>query len=147
MPHKMSQEHQKIIRKEFPVEVERVSIHIPVTSSEVESNVQNQQNIELESDEEIVEDNSIDQNPLADYQLTRDGEKSLYREPQRMSSTAIAYTSYQELVDKKSSTYEEAMRSEKCEKWLDAMREEMSSLTKNLTQNLVPRFNDKSIIR
>lgn len=60
----------------------RLSVYILTTSSEMESDTQkNQQNIEVESNEDTVKENSIDQDPLIDYQLARDGDRSPRREP------------------------------------------------------------------
>lgn len=93
-----------------------------------------------------MDDNPLNQDPLADYELTRNKQMRPYREPQRLSDYTIAYASYQELVDGELTTYEEAVKSEKIEEWLGSMREEMSSLSKNQTWNLVSRPKDKSIV-
>ncbi|KAL2512601.1 Uncharacterized protein Adt_18201 [Abeliophyllum distichum] len=131
--------------EESLVEVEKVSTHIPITLSEVESDThQNQQNIDAEGNEDVIEENLVD--PLADYQLARDKEKRLCREPQRLSDFSIAYASYQELVDEKPNTYVEAIKSEKSVEWFSTMKGEMSSFVRNQTWDLVPKPKDKSIV-
>lgn len=60
MPYMEKGEHQEIVRKWSPIEVEKVSVHIPIISSEMENATQqNQQNVKIEGDEDIVEDNPI----------------------------------------------------------------------------------------
>lgn len=106
--------------------MEQVIVHMPITLSEVESNTQNQKNIESEGNDEVVEDNPINQNLLDDYQLARDRERRPHREPH-----------------KEPNTYEEAMKSEKSGEWLGAMREK---IVKNKTWDIGPRPKDKSTI-
>ncbi|KAL2511259.1 Retrovirus-related Pol polyprotein from transposon TNT 1-94 [Abeliophyllum distichum] len=102
MPRLESEKQQETISGESLVEVERVSITLPVSPSEVESdNQQDQHVVENEWVEDVIEDHHIDQNPLADYQLARDRKRRPRREPQRMSDYTIAYASYHELVDSK----------------------------------------------
>ncbi|KAL2471748.1 Uncharacterized protein Adt_39884 [Abeliophyllum distichum] len=96
--------------------------------------------------EDVIEENSVDQNPLANYQLDRDRERRPCREPQNLSNFTIAYASYQELVDKEPNTYVEAIKSEKSVEWFSTMRGEMSSFVRNQTWDLVPKPKDKSIV-
>ncbi|KAL2531432.1 Uncharacterized protein Adt_04783 [Abeliophyllum distichum] len=114
--------------------MEKVSTHIPITLSEVESDTyQNQQNLDAESNKDVIEENLVDQNSLADYQLARDIEWRLRKEPQRLYDFTIAYASYQELVDKERNTYVEAIKSEKSIEWFSTMKGEMSFLVRNQT--------------
>lgn len=84
--------------------------------------------------ETVVKDYPINQPLLFDYQLARDRESRPCRLPQRLESDFdLAYASYQELADKEPNTYEEAIRSECSKEWVEAMKEEMSSLSKNQT--------------
>lgn len=53
------EEQQDIVRKKSPIEMEQVSVHIPITLCEVKTNTHNQRDIE--GDEEIVKDNPIDE--------------------------------------------------------------------------------------
>ncbi|KAL2505550.1 putative gag-pol polyprotein [Abeliophyllum distichum] len=104
---------------------------------------------EEEDEEVVIEDHPVEEEPLVDYQFARDRERRQAREPRRFgyeSELAFAYASYEELVDRESNTFEEAMRSEQSEEWLKAMREEMSSLAKNQTWELVPRPKNKSTV-
>lgn len=67
--------------------------------------------------------------------------------PQRLESDfELAYTSYEELVDREPNTYEEALRSEQSENLMKAMKEEINFLDKNQTWELVPRPKNKSIV-
>lgn len=76
--------NKKTVREESLVEAKRVSVHILNISSELECNIQNQQNKEIKSDEENVENNPINQDPLVDYQLAKDREKRPSREPAKL---------------------------------------------------------------
>lgn len=76
--------NKKTVREESLVEAKRVSVHILNISSELEFNRQNQQNKEIKSDEENVENNPINQDPLVDYQLAKDREKRPSREPPKL---------------------------------------------------------------
>ncbi|KAL2518780.1 Uncharacterized protein Adt_15027 [Abeliophyllum distichum] len=96
----MSENQQENDSDQLYVELENVSTHIPVTSSEVDN--QNQQPIDEEICETMVEEHPIDQDLLLDYQLARDRERRQHEDPQRFqyeSEFAFAYASYQELVD------------------------------------------------
>ncbi|KAL2471752.1 Retrovirus-related Pol polyprotein from transposon TNT 1-94 [Abeliophyllum distichum] len=147
LPCLESEKQQETIREESLVEVEKVSIHISITLSEVESDThQNQRNIDAEGNEDVIEENSVDQNPLANDQLDRDRERRPCREPQNLSNFTIAYASYQELVDKEPNTYVEAIKSEKSVEWFSTMRGEMSSFVRNQTWDLVPKPKNKSIV-
>ncbi|KAL2531862.1 Uncharacterized protein Adt_05213 [Abeliophyllum distichum] len=105
------------------LETIKVSTHIPSTSCEVETQIQQP---EEEDEEVVIEDQPVEENPLVDYQLARDRERRQAREPRRFgyeSELAFAYASYEELVDREPNTFEEAMKSEQSEEWLKAMRE------------------------
>jgi len=133
--------------EEPEVEVERLSIHIPVTPSEVENDTQDQPTTEEVSSEDVEEEHPIDQDCLVDYQLTRDRERRPHRLPKRLGTDySLAYASYQELVDKEPNTYDEAIKSENSKEWVKAMKEEMNSLYKNQTWELVPKPKDKSLV-
>lgn len=142
---KSESEKQQENESEKPQEEpSRLSIHIPITSSEVESQ---SQHVLDEEREEVVEDYSIDQPSFSDYQLARDRERRPRRLPQILESNFdLAYASYQELADKEPNTYKEAIRSEYSKEWVEVMKEEMSSPSKNHTWELVPKSKNKFII-
>lgn len=100
-------------------------------------------------DEVVVEEYPEEENPLADYNLARDRERRQTRAPVRFgyeSELAFAHASYEELADRETKTFEEAMKSEQSEEWFKAMKDEMSSLEKNQIWELVPKPKDKSIV-
>ncbi|XP_022871175.1 uncharacterized protein LOC111390369 [Olea europaea var. sylvestris] len=71
-------------------------------------------------DEAVIEEHPKEENPLAEYNLVRDRERRQMREPRRFKyeyELAFAHASYEELVDRKSKTFEEAMKSEQFEEW------------------------------
>ncbi|KAL2541423.1 Retrovirus-related Pol polyprotein from transposon TNT 1-94 [Abeliophyllum distichum] len=112
------------------LETIKVSTHIPSTSSEVE--VQQPERDDI--CETVVEEYLDEGDSLRDYQLTRDRVRRPHREPQRFryeSEVAFAYASFEELVDREPRSYREAFKSEQSNEWLEAMKEEMSSLKKN----------------
>jgi len=92
-----------------------------------------------EEREIIVDKHPIKQRPLIDYQLARDRERRSRRLPQRPEDFDVAYANYQELPNNEPNTYEEAIRSKYSKEWEEAMKEQISSLSKNQTWELVPK--------
>ncbi|KAL2541972.1 Uncharacterized protein Adt_02950 [Abeliophyllum distichum] len=89
MPYLENEKQQETIREDSLVKVEKVSTHIPITLSEVESDThQNQWNIDAEGNEDVIEENLV--GPLADYRLAKDREQRPCRELQRLSDFTIA---------------------------------------------------------
>ena len=89
---------------------------------------------------------------LEDYMLTRDRPR---REPKPVNKLSlniwediIAYAFYtaMETCRKEPENYEEALKSSQAGKWITAMNEEMASLMKNKTWELVPRPKNNSVI-
>ncbi|KAL2237909.1 UNVERIFIED_CONTAM: Retrovirus-related Pol polyprotein from transposon TNT 1-94 [Sesamum indicum] len=113
------------------------------TFNKVEEHLEDNQEGE-ENHENLVEqtaenDAIITENPLDDYQLTRDRVRRETRIPTKLRDYHTALIT--ELSEP--TNVEEAMKSEK---WLSAMREEMSSLKQNETWTLVSRPKNSSIV-
>ncbi|KAH9724313.1 hypothetical protein KPL70_007440 [Citrus sinensis] len=87
-----------------------------------------------------------DQGRCEDYQLVRDKEKRVIRPPRRYAYAdliAFALTAAHEIATDEPRTYSEAINSDKAEEWIKAMDEEMMSLKKNHTWNLIERPANK----
>ncbi|KAL2243923.1 UNVERIFIED_CONTAM: Retrovirus-related Pol polyprotein from transposon TNT 1-94 [Sesamum indicum] len=112
------------------------------TFNKVEEHLEDNQ--EGENHENLVEqiaenDAIITENPLDDYQLTKDRVRRETRIPPKLRDyhTALITKLYEP------TNVEEAMKSNK---WFSAMKEEMSSLKQNETWTLVPRPKNSSIV-
>ena len=84
-----------------------------------------------------------------DYQLTRDKEKRVIRPPRRYAYAdliAFALTVAHEITADEPRTYSEAINSNKVDEWIKAMDEEMTSLRKNHTWNLIERLVNKRVV-
>ncbi|KAL2238396.1 UNVERIFIED_CONTAM: Retrovirus-related Pol polyprotein from transposon TNT 1-94 [Sesamum indicum] len=79
------------------------------------------------------------ENPLNDYQLTRDRVRRETRIPTKLRDFDTALN----IELSEPTNVEEAMKSEK---WLSAMKEEMNSLKQNNTWKLVPRPKNSSVV-
>ncbi|KAL2251350.1 UNVERIFIED_CONTAM: Retrovirus-related Pol polyprotein from transposon TNT 1-94 [Sesamum indicum] len=91
--------------------------------------------------EDVTTENetTITENPLNDYQLTRDRVRRETRIPTKLRDFDTALN----IELSEPTNVEEAMKSEK---WLSAMKEEMSSLKQNNTWTLVPRPKNSSVV-
>ena len=90
-----------------------------------------------------------DQGRCEDYQLVRDREKRMIRPPRRYAYVdliAFALTAAHEIATDEPRTYSEAINSDKAEEWIKAMDEEMMSLKKNHTWNLIERPANKRVV-
>ncbi|KAH9686286.1 hypothetical protein KPL70_014312 [Citrus sinensis] len=90
-----------------------------------------------------------DQGRSEDYQLVRDREKRVIRPPRRFAYAdliAFALTAAHEIATNEPRTYSEAINSDKAEEWIKVMDEEMMSLKKNHTWNLIERPVNKRVI-
>ncbi|KAL2252662.1 UNVERIFIED_CONTAM: Retrovirus-related Pol polyprotein from transposon TNT 1-94 [Sesamum indicum] len=96
-------------------------------------------NEELGNNQEIATPETQNQNPLDNYQLTRDRDR---RQPRIPSKLRDFHTSFN-IESVEPSSVEEALKSDK---WLSAMKEEMKSLNDNKTWILVPKPKDTSIV-
>ncbi|GKD95173.1 retrotransposon protein, putative, ty1-copia subclass [Tanacetum coccineum] len=95
-----------------------------------------------DGDDEDVGDQETDQTPdLIDYQLTRDREPRTRMKPLRFQNrsnmAAYAFAAAEEGDTHEPLTYQEAVACEYSSKWKVAMEEEMDSLRKNKTWELV----------
>ncbi|KAH9657209.1 hypothetical protein KPL70_022963 [Citrus sinensis] len=92
---------------------------------------------------------ATDQWRCEDYQLVRDREKRMIRPPRRYAYAnliAFALTAAHEIATNEPRTYSEAINSDKAEEWINAMDEEMMSLKKNHTWNLIERPANKRVV-
>lgn len=84
------------------------------------------------------------------YQLARDRQRRLIKPPQRYGHhadlVAYALTVASEIDDDEPTSYKDAMNSNEKDKWTAAMQEEMSSLLKNRTWDLVAKPQGQRII-
>ena len=81
----------------------------------------------------------------SDYQLTRDRSKRQVKPTQRFGYTdfsAFALFSFQKLTEVEPKTYLEALKSIQKNQWVEAVKEELSSLQKNGIWHLVVRPKD-----
>ncbi|GJZ72093.1 retrotransposon protein, putative, ty1-copia subclass, partial [Tanacetum coccineum] len=106
-----------------------------------------------DGDDEDAGDQETDQTPdLTDYQLTRDREPRTRTKPLRFQDesnmAAYAFAAAEEEDTHEPLTYQEAVACEDSSKWKAAMEEEMDSLRKNKTWELVdPPARQKLVIR
>ncbi|KAL2235740.1 UNVERIFIED_CONTAM: Retrovirus-related Pol polyprotein from transposon TNT 1-94 [Sesamum indicum] len=98
---------------------------------------------QLDNNEQLGNNQEVEtpeiQNPLENYQLTRDRDR---RQPRIPTKLRDFHTSFNTKSIEPSSV-EEALKSEK---WLSAMKEEMKSLKDNKTWILVPKPKDATIV-
>ncbi|GJR97710.1 retrotransposon protein, putative, ty1-copia subclass [Tanacetum coccineum] len=117
--------------EELPVEVElqRLNNHTPEKDQE-------------DGDDEDAWDQETNQpSDLTDYQLVRDREPRTRTKPLRFrdesNTAAYSFVAAEEEDTHETLTYQEAVACEDSSKWKDAMKEEMDSLRKNKTWDLV----------
>lgn len=97
-----------------------------------------------ESDQEFTRDLG---NPLSDYQLPRNRTKREIIEPVRMNNyLSLVVLSYKELAFEEPNSYKEAISCQHLKERKLAMEEEIESLIKNNTWELVPKSKNKSIV-
>nr|GEU82013.1 hypothetical protein [Tanacetum cinerariifolium] len=108
----------------------------------VDKSVEELQTDQDDGDDEDAGDQEIDQPPdLTDYQLVRDREPKTRTKPLRFrdesNMAAYAFAAAEEEDTHEPLTYQEAVACEDSSKWKAAMKEEMGSLRKNKTWELV----------
>lgn len=111
----------------------------------IQVEVENSENFKDDNLEQVVGENeqtTTSRSDVNSYILTRDKQRREIRPPQRlgqadMISFALTVAEYIECQEPNS--YKEAMSSEQMNDWLKAMNEEMSSLSKNNTWELVSK--------
>ncbi|GKD07101.1 retrotransposon protein, putative, ty1-copia subclass [Tanacetum coccineum] len=104
-----------------------------------------------DGDDEDVGDQEIDQPPdLTDYQLVRDREPRTRTKPLRFrdesNMAAYAFVAAKEEDTHESLTYQEEVACEDSSKWKAAMKEEMDSLRKNKTWELVDHLAGQKLV-
>ncbi|GKD10648.1 retrotransposon protein, putative, ty1-copia subclass [Tanacetum coccineum] len=114
------------------VELQRLNNHTP----------EEDQTDQEDGDDEDAGDQETDQPPdLTDYQLVRDREPRTRTKPLRFrdesNMAAYAFVAAEEEDTHEPLTYQEAVSCEDSSKWKAAMKEEMDSLRKNKTWELV----------
>ncbi|GJU23583.1 retrotransposon protein, putative, ty1-copia subclass [Tanacetum coccineum] len=114
------------------VELQRLNNHTP----------EEDQTDQEDGDDEDAGDQETDQPPdLTDYQLVRDREPRTRTKPLRFrdesNMAAYAFVAAEEEDTHEPLTYQEAVACEDSSKWKAAMKEEMDSLRKNKTWELV----------
>ncbi|GJY12245.1 retrotransposon protein, putative, ty1-copia subclass [Tanacetum coccineum] len=114
------------------VELQRLNNHTP----------EEDQIDQEDGDDEDAGDHETDQTPdLTDYQLARDRERRTRTKPLRFQDesnmAAYAFAAAEEEDTHEPLTYQEAVACEDSSKWKAAMEEEMDSLRKNKTWELV----------
>ncbi|GKD25723.1 retrotransposon protein, putative, ty1-copia subclass [Tanacetum coccineum] len=113
-----------------------------VEELQVEVELQRLNNHTPKEDQKDAGDQEIDQPPyLTDYQLVRDREPRIRTKPLRFrdesNMAAYAFVAAEEEYTHELLTYQEAVACEDSSKWKAAMEEEMDSLRKNKTWELV----------
>ncbi|KAH9744862.1 hypothetical protein KPL70_003863 [Citrus sinensis] len=100
-----------------------------------------------ESEEHGVSE--LPQTDLQSYQLARDRVRREVRAPVRYGyADLIAYALLcaDEVTIEEPANFSEAMESVHCDKWLEAMQDEMESLQRNQTCTLIPNLGNKRLI-
>ncbi|KAL5567862.1 hypothetical protein UlMin_024437 [Ulmus minor] len=116
-----------------PIESSQIEVEQPDTSH---SSDEEQQQVPEGEEQEQVETHEEMPTSSSDYQLTRDRSKRQVKPTQRFGYSdfaAFVLISFQELTEVESKTYSEAIKSKLANQWVEAMKEELSSLQKNGT--------------
>ncbi|KAH9699562.1 hypothetical protein KPL71_024410 [Citrus sinensis] len=95
------------------------------------------------------EGESEDDDNLRDYQLVRNRKKRESKPPKRYAYAdliAFALSAAQRIEEDEPKTYTEAVSSKDSKKWIAAMNEEMRSLIKNHTWDLIPKPAKKKVV-
>ncbi|TYK27723.1 Retrovirus-related Pol polyprotein from transposon TNT 1-94 [Cucumis melo var. makuwa] len=95
------------------------------------------------SQEEEEEKNAED---LTNYSLTRDRGRRTIRPPSRFARADCIANSSTETIEDETDSYEDALYSKHNNQWKEAMNDELNSLYKNDTWELVEKPHGKSII-
>ena len=140
----------------------RVEVHVDVRpDNEVEQHQSNTENFveggadmesSSESDEEFIdatEDQNDEEDELAGYQLVRDRARRVTAPPARFtdySMVAFALLVSEDVEIEEPRCYHEAKLSKDWSKWNGSMGEEIDSLARNLTWDVVDRPKGKKVI-
>ena len=145
--------NQKEMTKDAGLEKESVQVE-QIMEEHDDNRTERGDQSQVEPIQEISEEEyeQPERTRLEDYMLTRDRPR---REPKPVNKLSlniwediIAYAFYtaMETCRKEPENYEEALKSSQAGKWITAMNEEMASLMKNKTWELVPRPKNNSVI-
>ncbi|KAL5579868.1 hypothetical protein UlMin_012310 [Ulmus minor] len=120
-----------------PIESTQIEVEQPDTCHLSD---EEQQQVPEGEEQEQVETHEEMPTTSSDYQLTRDRSKRQVKPTQRFGYSdfaAFALISFQELNEVEPKTYLEAIKGKQANQWVEAMKEELSSLKKNGTWQLV----------
>ena len=104
--------------------------------------------------EDLQERSEVDESrtsmpKLHDYQLARNRVRRETKPPSRYAYAGMityAFNSAEYIVIEEPASYREAVKSSNKSNWIKAMDEEMDSLIKNKTWNLVPNPGNKRLV-
>ncbi|KAL5553358.1 hypothetical protein UlMin_040759 [Ulmus minor] len=144
-------------QNEGKLEPRAVELAKPIESTQIEveqpdtcySSDEEQQQVPEGEEQEQVETHEEMPTTSSDYQLTRDRSKRQVKPTQRFGYSdfaAFALISFQELTEVEPKTYLEAIKGKQANQWVEAMKEELSSLKKNGTWQLVVRPKDQKVV-
>ena len=109
-----------------------------------EVNDQGQEEVEHVQDEPVATEQ-----PLGTYNLARDRQRRMIRPPQRFGHADMicyAVNTAEEVEHEEPKSYKEAIKSKEKTLWLEAMKEELHSLSKNQTWTLVERPKNLKVV-
>ncbi|PNX59082.1 hypothetical protein L195_g051235, partial [Trifolium pratense] len=104
---------------------------------------------EQEDETQVPKESGSDEVNVLDYQLARDRERRVIHPPNRFGYTDLicyALNAAKEVQDSEPKNFREAFESIDGKFWLEAMNEEMLSLEKNHTWELVPLPKKKRVV-
>ncbi|KAH9670612.1 hypothetical protein KPL70_017043 [Citrus sinensis] len=140
-------ENQPIERKSGGDKKSFLEVEFPSSSTEADKKTrpENARGIDLPE----REDESEGEDDLRDYQLVRDRKKREIKPPKRYAYAdliAFALSATQGIEEDELKSYTEAVSSKDSKKWIAAMNEEMRSLIKNHTWDLIPKLAKKKVV-
>lgn len=129
------------------LQVEPQTLPDPMGLEQTEAETENVSEFHEDDEGIILEESGEYNNPLEDYQLSRDRVSREIRKPARMKDhIPLTVLSYQNIAFKELKTYEETVSCQLSANQQLAIEEEMDSLLKNNTWTLVPKPQNKSIV-
>ncbi|KAH9687838.1 hypothetical protein KPL70_014918 [Citrus sinensis] len=140
-------ENQTIERESGCDKKSFLEVELPSSSTEADKKIrpENAPGIDLPEQE----DESEGDDNLRNYQLVRDRKKRESKPPKRYAYAdliAFALSAAQGIEEDEPKTYTEAVSSKDSKKWVVAMDEEMRSLIKNHTWDLIPKPEKKKVV-
>ncbi|KAH9669015.1 hypothetical protein KPL70_021617 [Citrus sinensis] len=128
-------------------ETSKVKVELLTDKSSEKEAASDDERATAESEEHEVSE--LPQADLQNYQLARDRVRREVRAPVRYGyADLIAYALLcaDEVTIEEPANFSEAMESVHCDKWLEAMQDEMESLQRNQTWTLIPNPGNKRLI-